>query len=83
MAAFTQHYVALTATDLSDLPLWDLVAALRRRRYISVWASDWRAFGRVDVTAAAMRAAQRGLRRRGACRARLATGARRISTVFA
>ena len=60
MAAFTQHYVALTATDLSDLPLWDLVAALRPAGDISVWASDWRAFGRVDVTAAAMRAAHAG-----------------------
>jgi len=57
MAAFTQHYVALTATDLSNLPLWDLVAALRPAGDISVWASDWRAFGRPDVTAAAMRAA--------------------------
>jgi aminoglycoside phosphotransferase (APT) family kinase protein len=60
MATFTQHYVALTASDLSNLPLWDLVAALRPAGDISVWASDWRAFGRPDVTASAMRAAHAG-----------------------
>lgn len=56
MRAFTDHYLALTAVDITNLPVWDLVAALRPAGGISAWAADWANFGRPDLTASGMRA---------------------------
>jgi aminoglycoside phosphotransferase (APT) family kinase protein len=57
MSTFTSHYAALTAADLTNLPLWDLVAALRPAGYVAEWAADWDELGRPDVTEQAMRTA--------------------------
>lgn len=59
MAAFTDRYLARTTRDPTDLPAWDLVAALRPAGALSTWAADWVALGRPDVTADTMRTAHR------------------------
>ena len=56
MTTFTTHYAALSAVDLSNLPQWDLAATLRPAGAISIWAADWHAYGRPDLTATRMRA---------------------------
>ena len=56
MTTFTTHYAALSAVDLSNLPQWDLAATLRPAGAISIWAADWHAYGRPDLTATKMRA---------------------------
>ena len=56
-AAFTEHYFSLMPVDPTELPIWDLVAALRPAGYLATWAADWADFGRPDVTEEAMRAA--------------------------
>jgi aminoglycoside phosphotransferase (APT) family kinase protein len=56
-AAFTDHYLSLMPVDPTDLPIWDLLAALRPAGSLAAWAADWADFGRPDVTEQAMRAA--------------------------
>jgi aminoglycoside phosphotransferase (APT) family kinase protein len=56
-AAFTDHYLSLMPVDLTALPIWDLVAALRPAGSLAAWATDWVDFGRPDVTEETMRAA--------------------------
>jgi hypothetical protein len=57
MSAFTAEYGTSTHADLTDLPVWDLVAALRPAGRLSAWATSWAAFGRPDVTVSTMTAA--------------------------
>ena len=59
MRRFTDAYRATTSVDVSALPYWDLLAALRPAHYVSHWAATWPGFGRPDVTSATMRAAHR------------------------
>jgi aminoglycoside phosphotransferase (APT) family kinase protein len=40
MAAFTRQYQALTALDYTDLPSWDLAAALRLAGKLAGWGLD-------------------------------------------
>lgn len=40
MDAFTQYYASMTATDVTNLPYWDLCAALRPAFRIAEWAGD-------------------------------------------
>jgi aminoglycoside phosphotransferase (APT) family kinase protein len=40
MELFTEYYQALTAFDFTNLPYWDLCAALRPASRISEWAAD-------------------------------------------
>ncbi len=56
MREFTDHYLTLTAVDVTHLPVWDLVAALRPAGEISAWAADWAGYGRPDISASSMRA---------------------------
>lgn len=58
MSTFTDEYFSLRSADPANLPLWDLVAALRPAGAMSSWAADWVDLGRPDVTAATMRGAQ-------------------------
>lgn len=54
LEAFTQHYRSATATDFTQLPYWDLYAALRLARLAGPDLADWVAFfppfGRNDIT---------------------------------
>lgn len=59
MDAFTATYRALTHVDFATLPYWDLVAALRPASQLEMWAADWPALGRDDITVASMRAHHR------------------------
>jgi aminoglycoside phosphotransferase (APT) family kinase protein len=54
-AAFTDRYAAVSGIDMDDLPVWDLVAALRPTGYLSLWATGWPGLGRPDITSATMR----------------------------
>ncbi len=73
MHVFTRHYQALTGADLSDLPYWDLIAALRPAGRLVEWAAIWPKFGREDITTKTMTEGHRffvaqafeGLARRG------------------
>lgn len=40
MEQFTQHYQAVNALDFTNLPYWDLCAALRPASKLSEWAGD-------------------------------------------
>jgi aminoglycoside phosphotransferase (APT) family kinase protein len=40
MQQYTQHYQAVTALDFTNLPYWDLYAALRPASKLSEWAGD-------------------------------------------
>jgi aminoglycoside phosphotransferase (APT) family kinase protein len=40
MHSFTQHYTSMTTIDFTNLPVWDLFAALRPASKISEWAAD-------------------------------------------
>lgn len=55
MNAFTQHYRSMTATDFTNLPYWDLCAALRPASRIAEWAEGWPELGRKDITERTMR----------------------------
>ena len=59
MHAFTRHYQALMAIDYTDLPYWDLCAALRFVRlagsHLPEWAAFFHPFGRGDITAQTIR----------------------------
>ena len=59
MRRFTDAYRAATSVDLTTLPYWELLAALRPAHCISHWAATWPDYGRPDVTASTMRAAHR------------------------
>lgn len=50
-AAFTQAYQTANPIDFSQLPYWDLYAALRAAWGIPEWAGGWPALGRPDITA--------------------------------
>lgn len=54
MNAFTQHYQSLIDIDYTNLPYWDLVAALRLIRLAGADLAEWAAFfvpfGRPDIT---------------------------------
>lgn len=54
MHSFTQHYQALMALDMTNLPYWDLYAALRFVRLagsdLAGWAAFYPPFGRPDIT---------------------------------
>ena len=59
MNAFTNHYQSCIATDKTNLPYWDLCAALRFRRLNSNFAnlaSFFASFGRRDITEQAIQA---------------------------
>ena len=59
MNAFTRHYQSLMAIDYTDLPYWDLCAALRFVRladsHLPEWAAFFHPFGRGDITAQTIR----------------------------
>lgn len=57
MHALTRRYQTLTGFDLTDLPYWDLVAALRPASRLAEWAAGWPELGRSDITEATMAAA--------------------------
>ncbi len=59
MHEFTARYQAIASIDLTDLPYWDLVTALRPVFNLAEWASGWDKFGRPDVNEATMRAGHR------------------------
>jgi aminoglycoside phosphotransferase (APT) family kinase protein len=59
MDEFTQQYRALAAIDFTNLPYWDLLAALRPAFRMAEWAAVWPELGRADITEATMRAAHR------------------------
>ncbi len=59
MEQLTQIYQELTGFDLADLPVWDLVAALRPAFRMADWAAGWPEMGRPDITEATFRAAHR------------------------
>jgi aminoglycoside phosphotransferase (APT) family kinase protein len=59
MHEFTNDYRTESGFDLTDLPYWDLDAALRPVFNIGEWAAGWPGFGRPDVTEATMRAGHR------------------------
>ena len=46
---FTARYLDLRPLDLTDLPYWDLRAALRPMENLEEWASAYAALGRPDV----------------------------------
>jgi len=48
MHSFTQHYQSITTIDFTNLPIWDLFAALRPAFQIAEWAGD-------DITEQRMR----------------------------
>jgi aminoglycoside phosphotransferase (APT) family kinase protein len=54
MRSFTAQYRALMAIDYTDLPYWDLCAALRFVRMagsdLAGWAAFYPLFGRHDIT---------------------------------
>lgn len=57
--AFTSAYRQFTTIDMSQLPYWDLVAAIRPANELSFWAVAWPDVGRPDLNSATMRAGQR------------------------
>ncbi|MFN8492274.1 MAG: phosphotransferase [Caldilineaceae bacterium] len=60
MQAFTQHYQARRDIDYTQLPDWDLYAALRFIRLagddLAAWAAFYPPFGRPDITEQTLRA---------------------------
>ena len=60
MDELTRAYAAAQpGVDLTDLPYWDLYAALRPVTNISDWAGGWAELGRPDITADALRSRHR------------------------
>ncbi len=59
MNTFTDHYKSMMAIDYSNLPYWDLSAALRLIRLagsnLAEWAAFFLPFGRPDITEQTMR----------------------------
>ncbi len=56
MQDFTQQYQAVMPIDYTDLPYWDLFAALRAAPYLGDWIGVYPGMGRPDITEALMRA---------------------------
>ena len=56
MHEFTRHYQAVATLDFTQLPYWDLSAALRPAGRIAEWAAGWPVLGRSDITEQTMRA---------------------------
>ncbi len=56
MHEFTRHYQTLVTLDFTQLPYWDLYAALRPAGRMAEWAAGWPALGRSDITEETMRA---------------------------
>jgi aminoglycoside phosphotransferase (APT) family kinase protein len=60
MHSFTQHYTAIMRIDYTNLPYWDLCAALRLVRLAGAdlpgWATFFAPFGRHDITEQTIRA---------------------------
>jgi aminoglycoside phosphotransferase (APT) family kinase protein len=58
--SFTRHYQSLMALDYTNLPYWDLYAALRLVRMaganLAEWAAFYPPFGRHDITEQTIRA---------------------------
>jgi aminoglycoside phosphotransferase (APT) family kinase protein len=54
MHSFTHHYMSMMAIDYTNLPYWDLCAALRLVRLagsnLAEWAAFFPPFGRHDIT---------------------------------
>jgi aminoglycoside phosphotransferase (APT) family kinase protein len=61
MDAFTAQYLSQSASDLRDLPYWDLCAALRLVRLAGANLTEWAAFflpyGRMDISEQSIRSA--------------------------
>lgn len=55
MHEFTHHYQSLNAIDFSQLPYWDLYAALRPASRLGEFAAGWPKLGRPDITEETMR----------------------------
>ena len=59
MQSFTQHYQSILSIDSTNLPYWDLCAALRLVRMADANFADWAAFfppfGRSDITEQSLR----------------------------
>lgn len=55
MHEFTHHYQALNAIDFSQLPYWDLYAALRPASRLDEFAAGWPELGRPDINEETMR----------------------------
>lgn len=55
MEAFTRAYVRHRSIDLTDLPYWDLRAALRPMGNLEEWPGPYPALGRPDITLDGMR----------------------------
>lgn len=59
MQAFTRAYCDLAAVDCTQLPYWDLVAALRPASHLAGWAAGWPELGRPDIIEQTMAAQHR------------------------
>ncbi len=59
MHNFTQQYQSLTTLDYTNLPYWDLCAALRPASQIAEWAAVYPPLGRQDITEKTMREGHR------------------------
>jgi aminoglycoside phosphotransferase (APT) family kinase protein len=59
LQTFSRSYQTLTRCDLSQLPYWDLLAALRSASRLAEWAAGWAELGRGDITEATMRGERR------------------------
>lgn len=55
MRAFTRQYQLFNPIDFTNLPYWDLIAALRPAGYIGEWARWWPELGRPDISVQSMR----------------------------
>ncbi|PKL74349.1 MAG: phosphotransferase family protein [Candidatus Melainabacteria bacterium HGW-Melainabacteria-1] len=55
MECFTKSYLDLSDCDPSNLPYWDLWAALRPAGALADWALGWSALGRPELTEARLR----------------------------
>src|SRR2546425_1097006 len=59
MHDFTQYYQAMTTIDFTNLPYWDLRAALRAAPNLAEWATAYPPLGREDITEQTMREGHR------------------------
>lgn len=59
MHDFTQQYQSITTIDYTNLPYWDLCAALRPASQIAEWAAVYPPLGRQDITEKTMREGHR------------------------
>jgi aminoglycoside phosphotransferase (APT) family kinase protein len=54
MQQFTHDYQSVNPIDFSNLPYWDLYAAMLPTKQLADWAAGWIDFGRPDVTEATL-----------------------------